>query len=65
MPDLFDHAAERAAIASGRPLSQERLAIRGLDAAPAGPLFAPPGLSCICGASLPSAAAPCPAACGR
>ena len=36
---LFDAAAERAAIVSGRPLSQESLRVRGLDAAPTGPLL--------------------------
>ena len=38
--DLFTAAAERAALASGRPVSQERLRLLGLDAAPGGPLFA-------------------------
>jgi hypothetical protein len=37
--DLFDHAAERAAIRSGRPVSQERQRALNVDAAPAGPLF--------------------------
>jgi hypothetical protein len=39
MTDLFTAAAERAAIVSGRPVSQERLRVRGTDAAPAGPLL--------------------------
>jgi hypothetical protein len=38
-PDLFSAAAERAAIVSGRPVSQERLRVKGTDAAPAGPLL--------------------------
>jgi hypothetical protein len=38
--NLFNHAAERAAIATGRPLSQELLRVRGLDVAAAGPLLA-------------------------
>jgi hypothetical protein len=41
-PSLFDAAAERVALETGRPLSQERLRLAGIDAAPAGPLFAEP-----------------------
>ena len=41
MPDLFDAAAERAAIASGRPKSQERTELMGgATAPPVGGLFA-------------------------
>ena len=52
MASLFDFAAERAAIASGLPLSQELLRVQGKDAPAAGPLFndvEPAGWFCICG----------------
>ena len=78
MADLFDFAAERAALSSGRPVSQERLAVRGVDAPAAGPLFAtaapaaaptpdeaPAGWSCLCGSPLARPSSPCPARCGR
>jgi len=39
MADLFQAAAERRAIASGRPVSQELLRVRGHDAHPSGPLL--------------------------
>jgi hypothetical protein len=44
MSDLFDAAAERNAIASGRPKSQELAELRGASSAPAlpaGGLFVP------------------------
>jgi hypothetical protein len=37
--DLFSAAAERAAMVSERPVSQEALRVKGIDAAPAGPLL--------------------------
>jgi hypothetical protein len=39
MANLFEAAAERNAIASGLPVSQELLRVRGIDAPAAGPLF--------------------------
>jgi len=36
---LFDAAAERAALVSGRPKSQEMLRAKGVDVAPSGPLL--------------------------
>lgn len=58
--DLFDAAAERAALASGRVKSQERVEILHPDKAPDwGALWA-----CLCGANLVDAKAPC-GRCGR
>jgi rubrerythrin len=58
--DLFDAAAERLAVRSGRPKSQERTELLHPEKAPDfGALWA-----CLCGADLPDPKKPCPA-CGR
>jgi hypothetical protein len=63
--DLFSAAAERLALETGLPVSQAALRVRSLDAEPPADLFAPAGLSCLCGAPLRRASDACPARCGR
>ncbi len=52
--DLFAAAAERVALHTGQPLSQALAEIKHGRPDPDGPLFAPPGYSCLCGTPLPT-----------
>jgi hypothetical protein len=58
--DLFDAAAERIAMRSGRPKSQERTELLHPEKAP----DFEARYACLCGADLPDLRKACPA-CGR